>query len=188
MAVDHNAYLAYQREYRAKNKERLAEQKRRYYLANKERIKASQDRRRDQKRRNDRLYHRANREKHRERKLAYQKRYRSGRTQRLAHNLRNRLSKFIRRKSGRASTEVLLGCSFEEFAAYLERKFTRSMTWENYGKVWHVDHIIPVSAFDLTDPEQVRRCFHFSNLRPLDARANLRKNAKIVDPQYRLLL
>jgi len=185
MAVDRRAY---QREYRAKNREQLLEKKHRYYLANKERIKASQGRRREQKRRYDRFYHRANREKHRERKIAYQKRYRSGTTQRLAHNLRNRLSKFIRRKSGRPSTEALLGCSFEEFTKYVERQFTRSMSWENYGKAWHIDHIIPVSAFDLTAPEQVQRCFHFSNLRPLDARANLRKNAKIVDPQYRLLL
>jgi len=185
MAVDRRAYL---KEYRAKNRERLAEQKRRYYLANKERIKLYKEQNRERISRAAQRYHRANLDKHRERKLAYQRRYRSGRTQRLAHNLRTRLSKFIRRNSGRASTEELLGCSFEDFSAFLERQFTGKMTWENYGIGWHVDHIIPIAAFDLTDPEQVARCFHFSNLRPLGARANLRKNAKIVDPQYRLPL
>jgi hypothetical protein len=43
-------------------------------------------------------------------------------------------------------------------------------------------------VFNLTCPEQVRQCFHFTNLRPLWARANLRKGAKITEPQLKLLL
>ena len=62
------------------------------------------------------------------------------------------------------------------------------MTWQNYGRAWHIDHIIPCSAFDLTRPNQIRQCFHFTNLRPLWAKANLRKHAKIIDPQLKLLL
>jgi hypothetical protein len=42
------------------------------------------------------------------------------------------------------------------------------MSWDNYGiKGWHIDHIIPCAAFDLTDPEQQKICFHYTNLRPL---------------------
>jgi len=178
----------YLREYRAKNKERLAEQKRLYYIENKERIQNYKESNSKQIAERTRAYNQANRENHRGRKLDYQRRYREGKTQRLAHNLRNRLSKFIRRSSGRASTEKILGCSFKEFTVYIERQFTRAMNWENYGRAWHIDHIIPCAAFDLTDPAQAARCFHFSNLRPLKAVDNLRKNAKIVDPQLRLLL
>ena len=50
------------------------------------------------------------------------------------------------------------------------------MTWDNYGSYWHVDHIIPCCKFDLTDPEQQLKCFHYTNLQPLEATANLRKN------------
>jgi hypothetical protein len=59
---------------------------------------------------------------------------------------------------------------------------------DNYGRVWHIDHVMPCCAFDLTRPEQVRVCFHFTNLQPMFARANLSKNRKITEPQLHLPL
>ena len=43
---------------------------------------------------------------------------------------------------------------------------------DNYGK-WHIDHIIECHRFDLTKPEEQRKCFHYSNQRPLWAIDNL---------------
>ena len=43
---------------------------------------------------------------------------------------------------------------------------------------WQLDHIRPVSSFDLTDPAQQRACFHFSNFQPLWMPDNIRKGAK----------
>ena len=176
----------YQALYRKENRERLLEQKRVYYQENRERILARIRQNPECKQQYDREYHRINKEKCRERRKIYQRGYRDIPGKRLAHNLRNRLSKFIRRSSGRESTEILLGCSFEEFKGYVAAQFHGGMSWENYGRHWHIDHIMPVVAFDLNDPQQVRRCFHFSNLRPLSARENLRKNSRITDPQLRL--
>ncbi|NBW15710.1 MAG: hypothetical protein EBR82_47760 [Caulobacteraceae bacterium] len=50
----------------------------------------------------------------------------------------------------------------------------------------HIDHIIPCSAFDLTDESQQRVAFHFTNLRPIWAEQNHRKHGKIPDGQRRL--
>jgi len=64
--------------------------------------------------------------------------------------------------------------------AHLESKFQEGMSWENYGKNgWHLDHIIPLSAFDLTDPEQLKIACHYTNIQPLWARDNLVKSNKI---------
>lgn len=51
------------------------------------------------------------------------------------------------------------------------------MTWENWSlNGWHIDHIRPVSSFDLSDHAQVKECFHYSNLQPLWAIDNLKKS------------
>jgi hypothetical protein len=57
------------------------------------------------------------------------------------------------------------------------------MTWENYGE-WHVDHIVPVSAhnFETTEDIDFKKCWDLSNLQPLWATDNMRKNAKLLKP------
>jgi len=71
----------------------------------------------------------------------------------------------------------ILGCSTEELISYLESKFSKGMTLDNYGD-WHIDHIKPCASFDLTDPKQQRACFHYSNLQPLWAQDNQIKSDK----------
>lgn len=85
-------------------------------------------------------------------------------------------------------TEELIGCSMEYLRQHLEGQFTEGMAWDNYGKSgWHVDHIIPLSYFDLMDPEQQKRAWHYTNLQPLWAVDNLKKNNKIEERQLVLL-
>ena len=64
---------------------------------------------------------------------------------------------------------------------YLQGKFKEGMHWNNLGK-WHIDHIRPCASFDLTDPEQQKQCFHYTNLQPLWAAENIRKGAKVITP------
>jgi hypothetical protein len=67
----------------------------------------------------------------------------------------------------------LLGCSGAEARAHLTSLFKPGMSWDRASRSqWHIDHIVPCSAFDLSDPEQARRCFHYTNLQPLWAREN----------------
>jgi hypothetical protein len=77
------------------------------------------------------------------------------------------------------NTLELLGCSIENFRLYISSKFVNGMSWENYGyHTWHIDHIIPCWEFDLSDKEQQKKCFHFSNMRPLWAKDNIIKSSK----------
>lgn len=99
---------------------------------------------------------------------------------RLSKNMRARIRDLLRTKnaSKTRSTFELIGCNINELKLHLQSKFTDGMSWANYGK-WHVDHIKPCSSFDLTQPDQQKLCFHFSNLQPLWAIDNLRKSNKV---------
>ena len=100
---------------------------------------------------------------------------------RLSCSLRDRLNKAIRGKSKVGSAVRDLGCSIEFLRQYLESKFQAGMTWDNWGRpaidrdTWNLDHIVPLSRFDLTDKEQFLRACHYTNLQPLWAIDNLRK-------------
>jgi hypothetical protein len=75
-------------------------------------------------------------------------------------------------------TQTLLGCTVEQARQYIESLFTDGMSWDKFlaGEI-HIDHKVPCVHFDLTDPKEQRRCFHFTNLQPLWAADNLRKGA-----------
>ncbi len=82
------------------------------------------------------------------------------------HRLRARLHGVLRRGIGNAVS--LVGSTRTELRAHLEAQFTPGMSWDNYGRGgWEVDHIVPVSAFDLSQEAQRRECFHYTNLQPL---------------------
>ena len=96
--------------------------------------------------------------------------------------IRSRMSSALKRKSTKKEKGIIefLGCSIQEARKHLEKQFKNGMTWENHGNNgWHIDHIIPCASFDLTDPEQQKKCFHYTNLQPLWAHENMSKGAKI---------
>jgi Uri superfamily endonuclease len=90
-------------------------------------------------------------------------------------------SLFLRaiRREGSATrvSQELVGCSLSQLIRHLESKFLPGMAWDNRHQ-WHVDHIKPLCAFDLTDPEQQALAFHYSNLQPLWAVDNMRKGRR----------
>lgn len=79
-----------------------------------------------------------------------------------------------------AKTLELLGCTIEFLREHLEKQFVPGMTWENYGPVWHVDHILPCAEFHLQHSEEQEICFHWTNLQPLFAAENLSKGDRII--------
>lgn len=102
---------------------------------------------------------------------------------RLRCRLRNSLVRVGAIRAAR--TFELVGCSQKDLVLWLERQFLPGMSWENRS-LWHVDHIVPLSAFDLTCEDQQRVAFHYTNLRPLWAKENIVKRDRIPVPQRRI--
>lgn len=96
--------------------------------------------------------------------------------------LRSRLNHAIKNNQKAGSAVSDLGCSINELKIHLECLFQPGMAWDNYGlKGWHIDHIKPLSSFDLSDSEQFKEACHYTNLQPLWAKDNLRKSDKYVN-------
>ena len=79
-------------------------------------------------------------------------------------------------------TLELLGCSQTFLKHYIQKQFTKGMSWANYGK-WHIDHVIPIDYFvkkcNFNSVKIQKKCFNYKNLQPMWAVDNLRKGAKI---------
>lgn len=104
-------------------------------------------------------------------------RYKNDVLYRLARLLRNRFRMALKNSAKTGSALSYLGCSIEELRAHLEKQFKSKMSWKNYGK-WHIDHIKPLSSFDLSKKEQCEKALHYTNLQPLWAIDNIKKGAK----------
>lgn len=111
-------------------------------------------------------------------------RHKQKKMQVAGYRLHNSISCQIRNTindKGGVSWQELVGFTFAELKAHIERQFTKGMTWDNYGE-WHIDHITPVSCFNFSscDDGDFKSCWHISNLRPLWAVENIEKRDKII--------
>ena len=75
----------------------------------------------------------------------------------------------------------VLPYSQEELIQHLENQFTDDLTWDNYGE-WHVDHIIPISSFNIQEmgDEEFIKCWSLENLQPLWGEENIRKSNSVL--------
>jgi len=111
----------------------------------------------------------------------YKKTWESKPIFRLLKLHRSRIGYILKRLNlrKRISSNSLIGCSPKELKTHIELQFLEGMTWENHGLYgWHVDHIKPLSSFDLTQTEQQKIAFHYTNLQPLWAKDNILKSNK----------
>lgn len=100
----------------------------------------------------------------------------------LRCNLSRRIRQCLKSTNTRKSnpTLKLLGCSINELKNHLESQFKAGMTWQNYGLFgWHIDHMLPVTSFDLTKESEQNKCFHYTNLQPLWMLENIKKSNKL---------
>jgi len=143
---------------------------------------------------------------HQKQKSGYNKKYseehKSDRNKRIAHRkktdigfkilnlLQGRVLSAIKHQSTKKAyhTEELIGCKIDFLLKYIESKFFSGMTWENHGRgkgKWHIDHITPCASFDLTKPEEQKKCFHYTNMQPLWESDNIVKSSWYNGKLYR---
>lgn len=107
----------------------------------------------------------------------------------LTERLRNRLRFVItnKRYTKHAPTIKVIGISYEDLKIYIERLFTKGMTWSKLlkGEI-HIDHIIPLSIAK-TEEELLTLC-HYTNLQPLWALDNLTKSNKVPAVQMKIAI
>jgi hypothetical protein len=96
----------------------------------------------------------------------------------LTRQLRIAFNRRLKSRSYKKPRSVLklLAIDLPSFYAYIEAQFKDGMSWENYGKVWHLDHKIPISS--AINEIEFMQLWHYTNLRPLLAFENLSKGSK----------
>lgn len=161
------------KKYRKENEKKIKDQKAKHYEKNKEKLKEKSKKYRKENPEKVREMERKKRARRRKEDPGY----------RILYNCRKRVYDALKGVGSKsARTMVLVGCAIPEYMKYLESKFQKGMSWENYGFYgWHIDHIKPCCSFDLTDPEQQQKCFHYTNTQPLWAKDNWKKGNKIIE-------
>jgi len=99
----------------------------------------------------------------------------------------SRIKRFNSQAQCRKANEYL-GCSIEHAAMHIQAQFKKGMTWDNHGKVWHIDHIVPLASFDLSNNDHLLMCCHYTNLQPMWASDNIRKGDTVPACQPELAL
>ena len=106
------------------------------------------------------------------------KKYEEDLDYRLKQILRSRLKKALNGRKTKKSLEYI-GCDIDFLKKWIEFRFEHDMNWDNYATVWHIDHILPIDAFDFTKETDITICNNWTNLQPLYINENLSKNNKI---------
>jgi hypothetical protein len=165
--------------YRETNKQKIKEKQKLYYLKHRtyilEKQKTYSSKNKETIHRYQKIHYHQNKRKKFD---YYNNRIKSDNDFKVLMNTKRYIRNIVKNnKIG--SNNDLICCTIQQYRNNLETQFKVGMNWENYGKVWHVDHIIPVSFFDVSDLTEQKLAFHWGNTQPLFTKENLEKSDKI---------
>lgn len=173
--------IEYYKNYRLSNSDKIREIKRIWAEVNNERVKLKQGKWRKDNSSHIKEYRLLNSEKTK----VYNKDYFKNRRYtdplfKLTTNIRNRIKHYIKTNNITKNNKTfdIVGCSPEFLKEHIEKQFTEGMSWTRYGKEIHIDHKIPLSM--AKTEEEVYKLCHYTNLQPLWAEDNLKKNNRII--------
>ncbi len=94
------------------------------------------------------------------------------------------MARKIQRAAGGQPMNILMkyiGFTGKQLREHLEKLMKPGMSWNNYGVVWHIDHIMPASKFKYTSIKDkgFKQCWSLDNLQPLFAEENVKKSNKV---------
>jgi hypothetical protein len=72
-----------------------------------------------------------------------------------------------------------IGIDLSHAKERIESMLGDGWTWENHGKLWHIDHIFPIVKANLDDPVEVLAVSNYRNLRPISVAENKAKKDKV---------
>ena len=159
------------KKYREKNKEYLYEKSKKWFEYNKE-----------YRKKYIKEYREKNKDKIREVKRNYERtRKANDPIYKLINNFRTAIYQVLKENNVQKNGHYfdILKYSPDDLIDHLEKQFMDNMTWDNYGQ-WHVDHIQPISSFDIREigDDKFMECWSLRNLQPLWGEENIRKSNK----------
>lgn len=168
------------KEWRDNNKEKVRENNIKFYQKNKNNPEYK-----EKVQKNGQKWREDNKELCRERDRIYKK---NKRKQDVCFKLRSNISRHIRKllktENSKKETSILqkLPYSIQELKEHLEKQWQLGWSWENYGTVWNIDHIIPQSKllYDNLEHPNFLKCWCLTNLRPLSCLENNKKQDKLI--------
>lgn len=150
----------YMKQYQELHREELLEYKRQWHINNRDKMREINRKHRARKRKTDLKYN-------------------------LSRKMSNAIWKSLRGNKNNKHWKSFLDYTIDNLIKRLFQTMPKGYCWENYlnGKL-HLDHVIPISAFNFTKPEHIdfKRCWALDNLRLLPAKENLKKNKKLTKP------
>lgn len=159
------------KKYRINNYEKVVESKRKYYYENQEKCCER-----------SRNWYNENKESISEYRIVYIRNKRQNDTEfKIYSNIQSRIYTALKNKNlqKQCSTIDIIGCSIKFYKMWLEYQFDKEMNWDNHGDYLHIDHVKPCSSFNLLNDIEVKECFNWKNVRPVEKTKNLIKNDKI---------
>lgn len=183
--------------YYARNKEKYVKKQKEYYSENKEVILEKTKIRRAKLETKEKMV--KYRMDHADEKKEYRKqhkvetnskdriRYKTDSSYKVMRVLRARIRKALKFYSVKKTQKSisLLGCDIRFYKKHIEKYFQSDMNWNNHGYVWHIDHIVPISFFDLEDESEQKIAFHYGNTQPMYKEENIKKYDSIPKDNFK---
>ena len=161
--------------YYIRNKDKINERNNNSYQRDKEKIRQQ---RKERYQRDKEIILKRNNERRKELERLYPEK-------KVISSFRKRFSTVINNKNAKTSRCIkYLGGDLELVKDWFRFNFELdshlNMDWYNHGKVWEIDHVYPVSKFNLDNEEEMKKCFGWFNLLPVPVSYNKQKSDKIL--------